>query len=260
MRHTYRCMIDHEPAPGARVALSDVDRHHLVRVARRRVGDPIEVIDPTGTVWPAVLVQTAPAALAELAPVPRPRARRVPVTLMQGLCDWGRLDTIVEKCTELGVARIAVFAGARSRRVPEPEAWERRRARLVRVAAAAARQSGQGTLPHIDGLLDSGQLAAELAGTRALVLDPRAELAFTAALAQTADWDALTLVIGPEAGFDPAELAALRTAGAGLCHLGATTLRAETAAIAAVSIGIAVTGGLSVPPAPEPTEEGPASE
>lgn len=256
MRHVYRCLIDHEPPPGSRVVLTEAGRHHLIGVARRRVGDPIEVIDPSGAVWPAVLADVGPPAVAELAAAPRPPVPRAAVTLVQGLCEANRLDMIVEKCTELGVARIAVFAAGRSRRIPDPAAWQRRRTRLVRVAEAAARQSGQGRLPVIDGLLDVGGLVAEVAGRRALVLDPRGDVALVDALADGSAWEALSLVVGPDTGLAPDELALLRDAGARVCHLGAATLRAETAAIAAVSIAGAATGGLSVPPAAETSEGG----
>jgi 16S rRNA (uracil1498-N3)-methyltransferase len=251
--HTFRYLIDHEPASGEHVALAPADAHHLTRVVRRRVGDAVEVIAPSGDTWPAVLIGVGEAAVLELGAAPRRAARRSPVWLCVGLCDWGRLDLVVEKCTELGVAGIAVFAGARSQRVPAAAAWERRRERLVRVARAAARQSGQGGLPEIDGVWTIDALCAALEGRRVIVLDPQAATSLAQALADGAPAAPIALVVGPDAGFAPAELAQLRAAGAEVCHLGDTTLRAETAAIVAAGITLALTGNLDREPGVVPT-------
>jgi len=251
--HTFRYLIDYEPAAGEQVALPPADAHHLTRVVRRRVGDAVEVIAPSGDTWPAVLVAAGDAAVLELGAGPRRAARRAPVRVCIGLCEWGRLDTAVEKCTELGVAGITVFAGVRSQRVPGAAAWERRRERLVRVAQAAARQSGQGSLPEIDGVGTVDALCAALEGRRMIVLDPEAPTPLARALAGAPPNAPIALVVGPDAGFAGAELARLRAAGAEVCHLGDTTLRAETAAIVAAGITLALTGYLDRGPAVVPT-------
>jgi len=242
MKHTFRYLVDHEPAPGARIRLSRVDVHHLTRVVRRRVGDELELIDPAGVIWPATLVVEGPQAEVEVATAPRPRLRQAPLTLYQGLCEWGRLDTVVEKCAELGVARVVLFAGSRSQRVPDGESWRRRRERLLRVAQAAARQSGQGRLPSVDGILEFSEVMADIAERNAVLLDPSGEVGLPRALAEAGSWDDLALVIGPDAGFSDDELAAARGAGVDVCHLGDTTLRAETAALVGVGVALAATG------------------
>ncbi len=242
--HTFRYLIAHEPVAGEHVVLPSDDAHHLTRVVRRRVGDAVEIIAPSGDSWPAVLIAAGDAAVLELGAAPRRAARRAPVWLCLGLCEAGRLDTAVEKCTELGVAGIAVFAGARSQRVPAAAAWARRRERLGRVAQAAARQSGQGSLPEIDGLWTIDQVCAALAGRHAIVLDPDAPISLSQALAGPAADAPIALVVGPDAGFAAPELARLRAAGAEVCHLGDTTLRTETAAIVAAGITLALTGHL----------------
>jgi len=242
--HTFRYLLGREPVAGEQVSLTPADAHHLTRVVRRRVGDPVEVIAPSGDTWPAVLIAAGDPAVLELGAAPCRTARRAPVWVCLGLCEAGRLDTAVEKCTELGVAGIAVFAGARSQRVPAPAAWERRRERLGRVAQAAVRQSGQGSLPEIDGLWTIDALCAALAGRHAIVLDPDAPTPLAHALAGPGPDAPIALVVGPEAGFAAPELARLRAAGAEVCHLGDTTLRTETAAIVAVGITLALAGHL----------------
>jgi 16S rRNA (uracil1498-N3)-methyltransferase len=242
--HTFRYLLDHEPEARERVTLPAADAHHLTRVVRRGVGDGVEVIAPGGAIWPATLVEAGEQAVLELAGAPARAARRAPVTLYVGMCEWGRLDVAVEKCTELGVERIVIFAGHRSQRVPTPAAWARRRERLIRVAQAAARQSGQGGLPEIEGVWTTAAVCAALGDRRALVLDRDATTPLSRALARVPKGAPLVLVVGPDGGLTGHEVDELRAAGAEVCHLGDTTLRAETAAIVAASIALAATGYL----------------
>ena len=127
------------------MVLSDADAHHLARVVRRGPGDEIELIDPEGRLWAA----RGAAHRARRWPCACPTRRAAGaapaagVALYLGLAEWGRVDTAVEKVVELGVGEVALFTSERARRVPEPDAWRRRRERLQRVAEAAARQSGR---------------------------------------------------------------------------------------------------------------------
>ena len=89
------------------------------------------------------------------------------MSLYQGLTDWARIDLVVEKAAELGVREVALMVSERAGRVPGADAWERRRARLARVAEAAARQSGQAWLPRLRGLVPFGDALAEIPPGRA---------------------------------------------------------------------------------------------
>ncbi|HWH15297.1 MAG TPA: RsmE family RNA methyltransferase [Miltoncostaeaceae bacterium] len=255
MRHTFRYLLTAPPAPGATVMLAPADAHHLSRVVRRRAGDPVEMIDADGRVWPAVVVDTGAEARVRLADGPRPGPPPAPVVLAQGLAEWGRLDTLVEKCAELGVPRIVLLTTERTRRVPDPDAWRRRRERLVRVAQAAARQSGQSHLPAVEGLVPA---AAALAGPgERVMLDGRGDRPLGAHLAGRPDAAAqLTLLVGPDAGWSGHEVAAARAAGVAVCTLGAATLRAETAGLVAVTLALAAAGHLDGAPDAGATHDG----
>ncbi|MGE3139127.1 MAG: 16S rRNA (uracil(1498)-N(3))-methyltransferase, partial [Thermoleophilia bacterium] len=220
--------------PGDEVDLAADDAHHLARVVRRRPGDTVEVMDGAGAIWPAVVIATAPAARLRVegdAPLAPPAA--VPVTLYQGLVEWGRLDTVVEKAVELGAAEVVVFTSERARRVPSADAWERRRERLDRVAVAAARQSGRLPLPPVR-LVPFGAIADEVRDGEAFLIDPRGDAPLQAATGAPAG--PLALVVGPEAGFSDAEVDAARAGGLAVRHLGPAILRAETAAIAGLAL------------------------
>ncbi len=239
MRHTFRYMVDDPPAPGDEVALSADDSRHLARVVRRRPGDEVELTDGAGRLWTAVVLTTGERAVVR-AGAPRTAPEPAPVALYLGLTDWARVDTVVEKAAELGVREVVVMTSERARRVPGPEAWERRRARLERVARAAARQSGQAWLPRLRGLVPFGDAVAEIPTGEGFLIDPRGDAAITAVSGS----GRAALLVGPQAGFSDAEVARARAAGMAVCGLGPAVLRTETAAIAAVTLALAAAGRL----------------
>ena len=243
MRHTFRYLVGAAPEPGDTVALSVADTHHLVRVVRRRPGDELELMDGSGRLWPAVLVAEGPPAVVRVS-APREGPPLAPVTLYQGLAEWGRLDMLVEKAAELGLERVVMFTSSRVARAPDPDAWRRRRARFLRVAEAAARQSGRARLPRIEGLLDLDAVLGEVASGEGWLLDPGGSAPLASALAEAAPSRA-ALLIGPEAGFAPEEIVAAEAAGIPACHLGPAILRAETAGLVALTLALGAVGALS---------------
>ncbi len=240
MRHVFRYVVAAAPAPGDEVTLGAADSHHLARVVRRRAGDEVQLIDPDGGLWSAVVVRAGPAAAVRVvaASAPAPGARRI--TLYQGLAEWGRLDTAVEKAVELGVDEIVLFTSERVRRVPDAAAWERRRERLGRVAAAAARQCGRAPVPGVRGLVPFERVTGEIPDGEGFLIDPRGATTLPAALgALGASAEGMALVVGPEAGFSQPEVEAASAGGLAVCRLGPSVLRAETAAIVAVTLAAA---------------------
>ena len=245
MRHTFRYLVADAPEAGAEVTLSPADSHHLARVVRRRPGDAVELIDGAGTRWAAVVVEAGEPARVRVEAASPVSAPPVSVILYQGLIDGGRLDTVVEKAAELGVEEVAVVVTERVRRVPGADAWERRRQRLLRVAESAARQSGQARLPRVRGLVPFTDVLSEIPAGEGYLIDPRGDASLPPALSGREGAPArVSLVVGPEAGFGDTEVAAARAAGLSVCGLGGAILRAETAALVAVSLVLAAGGAL----------------
>jgi 16S rRNA (uracil1498-N3)-methyltransferase len=246
-RHTFRYRVGEVPGEGAIIALAPEDAHHLARVVRRRAGEVVEVVDPAGRVWPAVVRRTGPEAQVEVAGPARDAWPVAPVDVYLGMCEWGRVDWAVEKLTELGVRSLTLFASERARRPPDAEAWPRRRERLERVAAAALRQSGRGALPRLGMLVRFAAVLGELRPGEAFVLDPRAGTPLGAALAAAPPSVAPQVVVGPDAGLADGEVAAACEAGAVAGALGPGMLRAETAALAGAVLALGRTGHLGAP-------------
>lgn len=202
------------------LGLSPADAHHLGRVLRLRQGEAVGVSDGDGRWRPCVVVASGEVRLEATGPVVTEPLPHPPVTIGFSLVKGDRPELVVQKLTELGVDRIVPLAAARS-----VVRWDEARARrgvgrLRQVAREAAMQARRPRLPEV-AMLTTVAAAAHAAGASGALCDQGG----TAPLGLARP----TLLVGPEGGFDPAEL------GCGLptVDLGPTTLRAETAAIAA---------------------------
>jgi len=163
--------------------------------------------------------------------VERVRAPGAPVpaiALLVAAVRLERLAWITEKATELGTTRLVLLATGRTQSFRAAAAAS---GRLERVARAAAKQSGAAAWPEIVGPIAAPQaLAAETAPTR-LLLDASGA-PFPAVLAPKPT----AIAIGPEGGWAPEELAQAKSLGWSVVRLPAGTLRAETAAVAALAL------------------------
>lgn len=163
---------------------------------------------------------------------------RCSVTLYQGLPKAGKLETIVQKCVELGVSRIIPFQAARSVVQLSARDFEKKRPRYARVAYEAAKQSRRGIIPEIGGLAD---LSTENFSEYDLVMLAYEEehgMTLKQALRCAENISRLALIIGPEGGFACDEVASLAERGAVPVSLGPRILRTETAGMAALAMAL----------------------
>lgn len=165
----------------------------------------------------------------------------VRIILAQGLLREQKMDIVIQKATELGVDEIQPLICARSVARPPGSRQER----WNRIAQEASEQSGRTYLPEITATLPFRSLTPTPALD--LALDEReTDRGIGDVLAQTAP-DVVRLLIGPEGGFSDEERAFLRFIGAVTVGFGPRVLRAETAAIAAVTSVALVWGDLGQP-------------
>ncbi len=212
------------------IDIAGTDGHHLQRVRRLHVGEHVTAADGAGG-WRLYRIdEVEPGRLRLTA---RGEPRRDPelspeVALAVALTKAGALDTVVARCTELGVARITPVRTRRCVVRWDPAQGEKAVARLRTVAREAAAQCRRARLPEISPV---GDLSDFVGRPDVIVADrtggPIAELAAPTGAA----W---TVVVGPEGGLEPDELAAFPAASR--LHLGPYVLRAETAPIAAAAV------------------------
>lgn len=229
-----RCHLGLPLDVGTTLVLPDAVAQHLLRVLRLREGDACVLFNGDGHDCDARIV----VAGKREARVEITARRRIDnesplrITLLQGIARGEKMDWIVQKATELGVARILPVTSERGEVRLDAERAERRLAHWREVAISACEQSGRAVLPE----LAPPQPLAEAAGLRdgpGFVLDPLANPTVRAIAPTPAD--ACSLAIGPEGGWSPRDLDQLRAAGFNGLRLGPRVLRTETAGIAAIA-------------------------
>jgi 16S rRNA (uracil1498-N3)-methyltransferase len=213
----------------SQVRLTPEQTRYLTLVLRLRAGDELELFDGEGGRYPA---QLESGEILRVGARLEAEARALEVVLAQALAKGEKMDLIVQKATELGVARIVPLVAERSVVKLSAERGASRTERFRRIAQEAARQCGRADVPLID---EPQQLEPLLAATDCLclVLDPAERLRLSAAARGVSR---LLLAIGPEGGFSPAELALAQRSGALTVGLGPLVLRTETAGLAALSV------------------------
>lgn len=237
-----RCHLDQPLPVGATLALPEPVAQHLLRVLRLRVGDACVLFNGDGHDHDARIVAIDKRRAQVEITARRRVANESPlrITLLQGIARGDKMDWIVQKATELGVACILPVTSERGEVRLDPERADRRRSHWQEVVIAACEQSGRAVVPAVAPPCPLVQAAAQADGVRCL-LDPEAG---ATPLRPGAALTACTLAIGPEGGWSERDLDQLRAAGfVGMC-LGPRILRTETAGLAAIAALQAIAGDL----------------
>ena len=232
-----------ELRPGMTAALPEGAAHHATRVLRLGAGDPLTVFDGRGGEYEARIATLARGRVAVEIVAWRQIERESPlaVTLVQGVSSGDKMDFIVQKAVELGVAAVQPVLTARSVVRFSAGRGIARLAHWKRIVIAACEQCGRNRIPEIRGAVPLDAYCAGPHETASRVLlSPRG----TARLADVAATigRAVVLAAGPEAGFGPEDESLLAQAGFMPVRLGPRVLRTETAALAALAALNALAG------------------
>ena len=235
-----RLFVPHDLASGAGLALDPAQSHYLAAVMRLGVGDDLLAFNGRDGEWRATVTAVGKRAVAVQAQVQvRPQAPGPDIDLVIALVKRARLETIVEKATELGARRIRLVVTERT------NADHTRVDRLKAIAVEAAEQTGRLEGPEVVAPVKLAPMIEGWEAARRLLFcdeagDARPVLEALGKGPADAPW---AVLIGPEGGFSPGERANLRAqAYAVPASLGPRILRADTAAISAISLWQAALG------------------
>ncbi|MCU1500276.1 MAG: rRNA ((1498)-N(3))-methyltransferase [Acidimicrobiales bacterium] len=219
----------------------DVDQaRYLTQVMRRAVGDPVSVFNGVDGEWRAILSQIGKRGCVLSVTVrTREQSTTPDLELVVALVKRARLETIVEKATELGVRRIRLTI------TQHTNADHAKVSRLQAIAVEAAEQTGRLDVPTVEEPEKLDRLLSGWGATRRLLFcdeggDARPVIEALAKITDAGPW---AILIGPEGGFSLEERARLRALPfVTPATLGPRILRADTAAISALTLWQAALG------------------
>lgn len=211
--------------------------HHVIHVLRLQVGAPLTLFDGRGVEYPALIkrIDKSGLTLTVSARIEASRESPLDIELAQGISSGERMDYTVQKCVELGVTSVQPLMTQRSVVRLTAERAERRVAHWQSVTAAACEQCGRNWLPAVLPV----QPLMKWLGESAPANSVRFLLSPHVAAKRLRDMDRplgkVTLLVGPEGGWNAEETQAALSAGFMPLSLGPRVLRTETAAVAALA-------------------------
>jgi 16S rRNA (uracil1498-N3)-methyltransferase len=212
---------------------SDEQAHYLLHVLRLTRGDGLCVVAGDGYTAVARLADiTGETVTLEVGPLTPTRKACLELTVAVPTPKGERADWLVEKLTELGVARIAWIVTARTVVIAKPGG--QRAERWQRLAQAAAQQSGSALVPAIAGPLALGEILQYQATTRYIAA--RGGVPLVHQLAVAPPMGSAIMLLGPEGGLTDDEVSQARHSGYQPVGLGLHILRMETAALAGAAM------------------------
>ena len=236
----HRCFIDPERWEAGCIRPSASETHHLQHVLRAEDGDAVMVFDGVGHQARASVCIEGNELVLAVAAIAKVEKRACNLSLIQAIPKGARMDLIVEKATELGVARITpVITDRGVVRLDTKQACKRAE-RWNRIALSASKQCGTPWIPQIDKAQSYRNALRGLSGVDAVLIGSLSEgvrpLYEIVELLRPNAPRSIAVIIGPEGDLTSAETAAAVEVGALPVSFGGLTLRVETAALYAASV------------------------
>jgi len=236
-----RFYIDTRAINGTTAVLRDDEARHIARVLRLRPGDGISLFDDHGAEYDG-MIQSLGARTVEVVltsrHAPGTRDAGPALVLAQAVLKSDKMDFVIQKCTELGATGFAPFFSART--VPRwtPDASARKCAHWRNIVIAAVKQSGACRPPDVSEPVPFAALMRRhYDGLLKLVLWEREhDMTLKRVLRDRTAQHGIVVAVGPEGGFSEEEISSARSSGFVPVGLGTRTLRAETAAVAALAM------------------------
>lgn len=237
-----RFYIKKDSLSGDVIQVTGLEARHMHTVLRLQPGQNVEFFDNTGLVYHAILQECNRSYLLAkvTTTVLENTIQESPLTLAQALLKGKKMDMLVQKATELGVHR---FIPVTTRYSELKGRRERQRDRWQRIMIEACKQCHRSLPMQIDPVTTIDELCLEDFTHRLIAWEQ--ELATPLDASFSTPPGPILLLVGPEGGLHPDEVELLSLQAATIFSLGSRILRAETAALAAISITQYLAGNLN---------------
>lgn len=234
-----RFFVEKENITDSSAVLYGEDVKHISSVLRLRTGDEVMLCDGIGMDYHARITAISKAEvhfdiLSSSTALTEPRCS---LTLFQGLPKAGKLETIIQKCVELGISEIVPVAMERSVVRLSKKDFDKKLERYQRVAMEASKQSRRGVIPRVGGLIEPKEIDPAAFDALLLAYELESEHSIKNVLdALDGNIKRVGVIIGPEGGISDEEAKLFASLGAQSFSLGRRILRTETAGPAITAI------------------------
>jgi len=225
-------------AAGQEVRLGVVEVRHLFRVLRLRAGAGVTGFDGEGREYPGVLsaldAHTGRLLITQVVTVPPPELPEIclaPALIRPDAFEW-----VIQKATELGANRLLPLVADHCSRTDTRDGSPRRRMRWERIARESLKQCCRNHRLQIAEPVSAREFLGKPTGGEAWFCHPAEVETLLAAAAAVEKPMRVVVAVGPEGGWSEEEVSIARAAGFRPGHLGRYVLRAETAALAALTL------------------------
>lgn len=236
-----RFLIPPEAIQGQHFILAGSEAHHAMHVLRKKPGDSIDLFDGkdrsyVGQITSVTTTEIHGTLIGESSGISLP----VSIVLCQALIKGPKWDWLIEKAAEVGVSRLIPFTSTRTVVRLSGDDTHGKEERWNRIALAASKQCGRGDVMKIDAPLPIANLWSSIpSGASALIPWEKQDTGSVAQALSGQSAKEIWIFVGPEGGWDSAEVSAAQTAGVVPVRLGPTLLRSETAGLVAATLALA---------------------
>ena len=217
------------------VRLNKDDEHHILHVMRMRKGDEIEVVD-NQKLFLCRIDETNPLTISMVHEIASDVEISEDVTLLFALTKGDKIDLVLQKATELGVKKVALIQSERTVVKYEAKDLEKKSARFAKIMKEASEQSHRLIVPEFLGVFNLKALPSQAFSDINFVAYEKDASKVEQSFHGLEKGKSVSILIGPEGGFSEQEIDSLTKQGFIRTSLGKRILRAETAAIYALSV------------------------
>ena len=217
------------------VHLSKEDEHHVCHVMRMKKGDEIEVVD-NAHLFLCRIDSFNPLTISVIHEIANDVEIKEDITLLFALTKGDKIDLVLQKATELGVKKVALIESERTVVNYEGKDIDKKLERFKKIMKEASEQSHRLIVPELLGVYNLKNLPSNLLSDLNYVAYEKDANNINEAFQGLEKGKSISILIGPEGGFSEQEINHLTTQGFIRTSLGKRILRAETAAIYALSV------------------------
>jgi len=233
-----RYFIDKECLNGPDIYIDDYNHKHMQKVMRYKNHDQVICILPDSKTYLYEIIDIEKGYLKQVEPITEDHELDVGVTLIYGLPKNDKFEFVLQKATELGVKRIVPFLSKRSIIKTDIKTFEKKRERYTKILKEASEQSYRQIIPELTPLCLMKDLSHYLSDLNLVAYEESSRKGEHSQFYQSLqkDYRTITIIVGPEGGFDQKEIDEMKILGIQECSLGKRILRSETAPLYMLSV------------------------